>query len=342
MRYHTLPALEKHLAQTPFNPHGNCFGIQAEDDLERRFIRDKIASYFIKQFPRVAAQEIDLAQANIQHVLQEIDSTDLFATEKLYVLKSPEKLTKEALELLIKKLSEAQCLGVIVEGHDVKVETKLYEKLKKQMVVLDVSKEKPWDRKARLFSWLESIATHHKKMVHKDALEMLYEKCKKQFSWMYQELEKLLCFAKDASSISAHDVQKLCGLDPEVNTYVLCEKIVFGGQEGIRQALNYPMQPQELFALLGQLRFQLHTGIKLQEYLKRKIPYEEFEGSFSYAIQKNLPRYIKVCQQLPDSYFYDCLVLILDYECKAKSHSLDYQALFTSLVMHLEQLQHNG
>jgi len=338
VRYHTLSGLEKHLAQASLEAEGNFFGIQAEDSLERLWIREKILPVLTKKFPGVALEEIDLEQTCLQKALQEMDSTDLFAHQKIYVLKSPEKLSKDSLEVLTRQLPRLGCLGVIIEGYDTKVEIKLYEKLKKQMVVLDLTKEKPWDKKARLFSWLESFAARHKKSLHKEALEILYEKSQRHFSWMYQELEKLICFAKDSPQITLKDVQKLCGLEAEVNTYLLCEGVIFGGKEGIRQALNYALDSQELFALFGQLRFQLHTGMKLQEYLNKGAPQEEFEGSFVYSVQKNLPKYIKACHNLPKDYFFQGLVLLLDYEKKAKSQSLDHKALFTSLLMHLEQL----
>ncbi len=342
MRYHTLSALEKHLSLATFDSEGNFFGILAEDALERRLIREKIFSFIVKKFPGTGLQEIDLEQVPFQQVLQEMESIDLFALKKIYVLKALDKLSKDAIDLLIKRLPSLGCLGVMLEACDAKVEAKLYEKLKKQMVVLDLTKEKPWDKKARLFSWLEGFAAHQKKTLQKEALELLYEKSHKHFSWMVQELEKLLCFAKDSSHITLKDVQKLCGLDAEVNTYVLCEGIVFGGQEGIRQALNYKMEAQELFALIGQMRFQMHTGMKLQEYLKKGVPQEEFEGNFVYNLQKNLPKYIKACQNLRSDYFSQGLVLLSEVERKAKSQSIDYKALFTSLLMHLEQLQQHG
>lgn len=342
MRYPTLSGLEKHLAQSPLEPEGNFFGILVEDALEQRFLREKIVVCFVRKFPEASLKEMDFEQVSLQQALQEMDSSDLFSSMKIYILKSLEKLSKESLEVLTKQLPFLGCLGVIIEGHDTKVETKLYEKLKKQMVVLDLTKEKPWDKKARLFSWIDALAAKHKKSIQKEALELLYEKSHKHFSWMYQEFEKLLCFAKDIPLITLKDVQKLCGLEAEVNTYVLCEGIVFGGKEGIKNALNYSMDAQELFALFGQLRFQMHTGMKLQEYLKKGAPQEEFEGSFTYGIQKNLPKYIKACQNLPQDYFFQGLVMLSDYERKAKSQSLDYKALFTSLVMHLEQMQHIG
>ena len=339
MRYHTLSALEKHLAQASFETQGNLFGILAEDSLERWLIRDKICSFLKKKFPEVVLQELDLQQSSLQELLQEMDSVDLFASQKIYVLKSLEKLSKEQLDFFIKKLPSTQCFGVIFEGWDGKVETKLYEKLKKQMVVLDLSKEKPWDKKTRLISWLEAFAAKEKKTLQKEAAEILYERCQKQFSWMYQELEKLLCFAKDSAHISVKDLHQVCGLEADVNTYVLCEGIIFGGQEGIKNALNWQLDSQDFFSLLGQLRFQLHIGMKLTDFLKRGLPIEEFEGSFVYNIQKNLPKYIKACQNLSRDFFFKGLVLLCEYERRAKSQSIEYQALFTSLVMQLAQFK---
>src|SRR5690606_12214304 len=96
---------------------------------------------------------------------------------------------------------------VILEGE--KLDSSFYEEVLKHILVLDLTKEKPWDRKARILSWLSGFAKKEKKELSQELADHLYENTNKDLSLMLQELSKLLCFAKDSTKLTLEHYKEI-------------------------------------------------------------------------------------------------------------------------------------
>lgn len=338
MRFQQLPPFEKHLEATA-DIQGSVYTLLAQDPIERKLFRDKILEKLSLQGVAFEIFKINLEGASFQTVRQELDSSDLFSLNKVYILTHLEKASKQVLDELPSLIKKISYTALIFEADDGKVEAKLYEKLKKEMIALDLLKEKPWDKKGRFFSYALQVLQKSKKGINKEVLEWLYESTDKQFSFFVKEIEKLDVFTYLEPQITMVHVQKVGSSIADVNTYLMCEGVVFGLDNGFDLGASYDVDQNNFFSLIGQLRFQFHLGVKISGYLLKKTPKEEYEGHFSYSVQKNLNRYLEACQAYGSKYFEEGLDLLFKIEKKSKTESSCYQSLWVGLLTRFKQLQ---
>ncbi|MCB1107854.1 MAG: hypothetical protein KDK76_07150 [Chlamydiia bacterium] len=130
-----------------------------------------------------------------------------------------------------------------------------FKKREKEGVTLDLTGEKPWDRKGRLQRWLQQHAREEGKNLSIDGAAYLAEFSHADFARLYQELEKTIIYAGDEKTITLKMIQTICKLDHEQNGWQLSEAVVWGGKAHLGET--------DLYTLIGQLRYQLQLGLQI-------------------------------------------------------------------------------
>ena len=84
-----------------------------------------------------------------------------------------------------------------------------YPKVKKELVILDLSDEKPWDKQKRILTELHDRAKERGKKISSDATALLIQYHGNDGAILEQELEKIMTYIGDRSQVEKEDVQTL-------------------------------------------------------------------------------------------------------------------------------------
>jgi DNA polymerase-3 subunit delta len=198
----------------------------------------------------------------------------------------------------------------------------LYKEAQKQIALLDLSEEKPWEKEKRQQQDLVALVRKEGKDIAQNALSCLLSLSSDSFT-LESELTKVLSYVGDRMLITEQDVLCICSLAAakgwQIAEEILWEKHVAFSDE----SLDTP----GLLALIGQVRFltqqarQVMWGIqqgKTPEELSKKTA---MRGT---ALQKVLSR-IKI---YPSTYLDRAMNLLYEVELLAKNSGLETQFLF--------------
>lgn len=343
MRHQSWMSCEKHLAQIKKKEELSSFLIVSADVFDRGFLREAILERIKTLCGPLEVIKFDCEGLSFDQFYQECETKDLFAVFKIFYLSQFEKAGKQLVEQLSSYLSHNSQLIVIIEGEQNKLEAKLYDKLKKEMVAFDLIKEKSWEKKARVVHLAQKKCAYEKKKIAKDALEAMYEGCGRSTAIFMQELEKLLCYVGARHEMTASDIHSIGVLVQESNQWNICESFVWDPCESTyKDILQLEVKEQEFFSLLGQLRYQCQLGCRVHELLTSCGSDQACIEQLPPTQQKHFQKYKHVLSSLDPNFFPSALGLLYDYEIKAKSFYCDVQLLWISLVTHLKQRQTIG
>jgi len=210
LKFQSTPAFEKHLNEAFPDHLSHAYMVLSPSDFERKKMIEMILSTLHRK-EKMIEVAFDASSCPIESILDQLNSYSLFGNHSLVVLDRIEKLKKTACEALAHYLSApSQTTFLILGGSSLKGLTELYQKGKKELVILDLSEEKPWDRKARLRQWLIKEASHAKKRLAPDLIDYLMEKIEPDMQSLHQELEKLIVFTGEKNAIGLQDALKIC------------------------------------------------------------------------------------------------------------------------------------
>lgn len=340
MKFQTVQAFEKYLQDTPKEQLGSLFSVMALDFLERKFLVDKLVSVFKKDNPSLDVIKMEISDQSLLTIREELETFSLFSSNKILVLKEVEKASKSLLDSLSTYFKTAPAYPVIFEGQDFKNDPKFYEKLKKEMIVIELTKEKPWEKKQRILSWIEGFCKKEKKTISKDVLESLYEKCQKDLSLVMQEVEKLIVYTGQEKAITLNHLNAICGVEGELNLWTLAEAVVWQDAEAMwRKSLEFQMDTATFYPFLGQLRYHYQQGLKICQLVSQGLNFEELSQKLPQLQPKALQRYYDLTQNFSASYFTQALLLLFEVDVQSKSRSVDLQILWVDLLARLKNIQ---
>jgi DNA polymerase-3 subunit delta len=340
MKFQTVQAFERHLQDTPKQQLGSLFAVVAIDFLERKLLVDKIVAVFKKDNPSVDVIKMEISDQSLLAIKEELETFSLFSSNKVLVLKEVEKASKSLLDNLSTYFKVAPAYPVIFEGHDFKNDPKFYEKLKKEMIVIELTKEKPWEKKQRILNWVEGFCKKEKKTLSKDVLESLYEKCHKDLSLVMQEVEKLVIYTGQEAVITLAHLHAICGAEGELNLWTLAEAIVWQDAEAMwLKSLEFPMDTAVFYPFLGQLRYHYQQGLKIFQLTSQGLNFEELSQKLPQLQPKHLQRYYASIQKFSANYFTQALLLLFEIDIQSKSRSLDLQILWIDLLTRLKNIK---
>lgn len=336
MKFSTGAAFEQHIHSLSETVGPAFYAVIASDLLERRYFSSLVLGAFKKMHPTAEVVVVDLSKTSIERLQDECATSDLFAVKKMLHFHHLEKAFKTLLEAFCMFIQAGNSAPLTVfEGEHVKNDPKFFDKLGVECTVLDLTKEKPWEKKNRIIHWVSGFVQKNKKSIHKTILDNLYERCHKNLSQMMQEVEKLICYAKDSSIITEEHVKMLCFLEEETSSWSLAEAIVWE-EKGIAMGAAYPMDTQNFYPMLGQLRYHYQIGMKMKELLLQKVDEAQLSTHFPTLQPKTLSKYYQSAMRLKEEKLKKALNLLFECEVKAKSQSLDVELLWLDLLANLK------
>lgn len=149
-------------------------------------------------------------------VLQATQSTGLFATESLIIIKNPiwlknklsESLTKKWVELFKSEISAQTCI-VVVQYSSVDMRKKIPATLKKSFETKVLEPFKDWEQD-KLINWIRNRIKTKDKKITQDALEMLATISGNSLEQCASEIETLCVFIASKDTIEIQDIKSFC------------------------------------------------------------------------------------------------------------------------------------
>lgn len=302
MKFLKSEAFEKHVEQAFPNHFSPLYGVVIGDAFERKFIIKRLLGKLQGEAKWMQAGEVAK-----ESFLEEINSPNLFASKRILIYEEIDRLKKE--ETFFSKLKTLPDeVHVIVSGSVFH----FYESLKREMILLDLSSEKPWERSSRLKRWLLQEVQKEGKSLTSDALTYLSEFCLTNFEGLMREIEKLVVYSGDKREIDLKAVRAVTALESAQNRWQLSEAIVWG--ETLHFATLHRLDTLELYPFLGQLRYQIQMGLVMSTCLERGEE-KVIEQEYSKLPDRLLDKYKRRARALGVSYFRSRLQDLFSLEC---------------------------
>jgi DNA polymerase III subunit delta len=330
-----MPAFEKHL-QEAFPDHlSHAYMVLSPFDFERRRMIEMIASVLHRKDQMEEGTVLDASVCPIENILGHLNSYSLLSSHALVILDRIEKLKKTACEALAGYLAApSQKVFLILGGSSLKGLTDLYQKGKKELVILDLSEEKPWDRKARLQQWLVKEAAQAQKTLAPALVNHLLEEVGLDMQNLHQELEKLICFSGEKNTIELQDALTICSSNRSVSSWQRAESLVWEEKDISQEAIP------DVFSLIGPVRYQLQLGHQLAFFIKERKTLQEIAQFFPHSKSRNLEKNAGIARRRGELFFKEGLSALFDLELSLKNGAHDPSLIWDLFTSKLNLLKH--
>lgn len=327
MKFQKLEPFEKHFKEA-FPQHLSAvYAVVCAHDNERK----KVIEGLMQQLEK----ETDLKRCHqVKDALAHLNGGSLFSGKVGAVFDGVDQILDSELELLTQYIAAPNPQGHLILGASSgKNITALYNKGKKEIVVLDLSAEKPWEEKQRLQKWLVQLVHSQKKQIAADAVEAIFERLPCDRLLLSQEMEKLICYVGEKTAITKGDVETICSTSVEHNFFQIAQQLVWGG-------LKTPPDFNDistLLPLIGLLRNQLEMGLKMAVLIKKGATQEEVGAAFPRLWPKALQQCFDGAKQKGIDVFKSGLRHLFDLEFGLKTSLGKPEILFTIFASKLRR-----
>ena len=324
MKLSSVTAFDKHLKEAFPDHLAPIFLLVASCDYERRKNIDKISSLIQKKDPSVRIVRLSGLEDPLERVKEEILTPSLFGGLTLVIYEAVDKVKNN---VILGDLFPHFPPGVhlILGATGFKAVSELYQKGKKEVVALDMSDEKPWEKERRLQEWLIGEAKLHQKTLNSDVVFYLLQHLGPDLATLEQELSKLLCYVGDRPRIDLEDVKAICGTRDLFTGWQLAEKIVWDRPAALGEKLS---DLGFLFPFIGQLRYHLQLGYRLAELVEKKAPAGDIKHHFPSLRPQQLEKFSTQAKTRKSVFFHRGLEMLYTLELSSKSSPLDIAVLF--------------
>lgn len=317
MKYNSLSAFLKQIQAATPNHFSSIYSIAMKDAFERRYLAKKLYLFLRHYRPNMELESI----ADAKHLSLQSDS--LFSTERFVVIEDVDKWKKGDLDRLGKDLELAGSgLTVLLLGEQ--IPNGLFRKIEKDIVALDLSGEKPWDRKRRIGEEVLKIAKAYGKTISFDVVEALLARVGEDFALIKNEVEKLCTFVGKREVIVKGDIEAVVSVGVEESLWNVAEAVVFGGSFERPKFKDLA----EVFGVLGQIRYYLNIGLELASQVEASL-----EPKHASLRPKQLDLLLPKCRALGSRYFASKICELFEKEVDAKTNYANFNVLWDLVVI---------
>jgi DNA polymerase-3 subunit delta len=335
MRYKQLIAFEKHLLQSSKHPLSRVYLVISACPYERSKILQRVLDVIVSRESDSQLIRRDASEGHFSSALEELRTLSFFASQKIVYLDQVDKLKKAELSLLANYVEQPSQAGYLILGSS-RALNDLYERSKKELVVCDLSEEKPWELQKRLKGMLVDYAALSSKRLNPDALEYLLETVGSNLCSLEREVDKLVSYGVGRAAITLADVQTLCVSSKEQTLWHLVDAVAWGD--------TYPQLEAEggfdlLLPLISQLRTQFQQGLGVATLLARKVPLQDLSHHMPHLKPHQLTKILNSKHAKDPSFFKEALSTCFQAELMAKNSSVDPAAILDLFISKLFMLK---
>lgn len=339
MKFTNTRAFEKHLIDAAPRHFAPVYLLIGKDDFERKEAENILLNILLKDIGsrEHALQVFDADRASIEEILAELSSMSFFAKQRIICVHNAEKLNKEATNKVEDYFeSPSSSVFFVLSASAINRGTKFYKKSEKVGIILDLQEEKAWEKESTLANKVTAWALQSNKKIDLQTARFFVQHSGTDQTVLYNEMEKLLCYVAEKSSITTQDIMTICTGVNTKNAWQLGDAIFRrDGASALKVATSLLHEGSPFFSLVRQLRSQFQTKLIISTILLEGGGPEEVLQKYPYMkgqiLQQNL--------QLARSYGMEALkkgILAIDEsELLAKNSSIEEELLTQRLIIKL-------
>lgn len=325
MKFYQFSSFEKHLNQGP--PYYGSLGylVIASCPYERKKIAEKIFLTLKKKEGEVEFCSRSCNLQSLSSILEEVDTFSLTGMTRVFYLDGVDKLKPEGLDLLssylVRPVEKSPHFSsfFIFGASSAKPMGEFYSKGKRELVVCDLSEEKPWEKKERLKKHCIQFALEQGKRFQGDGVERLIERIGLDFSHLEQEVTKLICYVGEKKEIDGQAVEALSSRNPKESLWQMAEEILWDK----KLPLSLKTDPTLLFPLISQLRIQLQQGCIVAALKVQGMGIGEVAHYLPSLKSHALEKVVVKGSAKPFKFFKQGLDALFEMELSAKNGTID-------------------
>ncbi len=325
MKFLSAQPFEKHFNEAYKDHLSSFYGIFMKEPFERRFLMERLAEKMEGK-----KKWIHYSDTSVDTLFEEINSRDLFHSKKIIFYDGVEWFRQEDHKWMKRLKHLPEDLFLILGGANFSN----YDEIKKEIILLDLSFEKPWDRIARLNRWLLEEVQKKGKSLTKEALGALSTLPHYDFALLLQEIEKWVTYVGKENVIDKSAIQEVGSLDFSQKGWQLSDAIVWEGKMDVA-SLNH-LDVAKIQKLFPQLRYHLQLGLIICLSLgrnKENLIKKEYPKLSHQAVL----RYKKLASTLKMTYFQRGLKELFQIELDFRSKSLHSKTCIERLFAFLQK-----
>lgn len=321
MKYQQLLAFEKHLEQAAKLSLSRVFLVASSCPYEQRKILEKIVSAIRVQEKQIDVRWQEGGERPLAQEIKELNTLSLLQGKQILCLQGIEKIKKHEFPLLVEYVVNPSPFSyLLLSATSLKGLQELYTRGKKELIVCDLSEEKPWDRKNRIKRMLVDRVAKEGKRIQEKALELLMEHIGLNLPSLEQEISKWITYGGQRCEITLQDAQLLCAAPQNTTLWKSAETIVWN--EASPQVDDL-LDVTTLLSLCAQLRIQLQQGLTLSVLLEKKIQKDHILHYFPTIKLMTLEKMIYICNARGNAFFKQALNCLFEVELMAKNSSFE-------------------
>lgn len=263
----------------------------------------------------------------LQQALGHLQSGSLLGSALLVLVNLEEVINKEEIALIETYAKNPLKNTHLIIGMPAATSLQtLYEKIKKETILLDLGQEKPWDRQDRLKRSIALCFKQEGKAISSKALESFFQRLTLDWPLLEQEALKLVCFVGERTVINEEDVQSICAEDQMMSVWNWAEQLIWH---------QPPALPEEgsdafLFTAIPALRFHLEKGLIIASLIRKKATLQEIAQALPEVKPAKLKLFYESALKKSAAYFKQGLQQLFTLELSAKNNGASSETLLTT------------
>jgi len=218
-----------------------------------------------------ALLSVDGDEAVVSEVLDELRTVPFLADKRVVLVKNADGFVSKNREILERYFEKPAGTGVLVlavASWDAR--TRLAKMLPKVGSLIAMEQPKKWELPSHLMQY---AATKHKIKLNRDAAEMLVELIGEELAQLYNELEKLILFARDEKVIRVDHVESLTGHHRIYDAFEVIDATIGGnaGQAITRLRNMFEQDKSAEYSVVGAFAFHLRRMFQARALLDKRI-----------------------------------------------------------------------
>ena len=335
MKFQQLSAFEKHLEKASPDHLSRVYLVVAPCPFERKRICERICGAIQKKEQKISVLTFDAVEGWAK-ACEELDTICFLSGHRIVILDEADKLKKSSLEALTAYLAKpSPYIYLILSASAAKHFSHMYEQGKKELIVCDLSAEKPWERERRLKDQLLKMAASEKKVLTREAADMLLERIGTDLAQLELEMSKLFCYCLDRPQIAVEDVQTLCHAERSASIWKMAEAIVW--QEKTVSMDDAAWELSSFLPLLGNVRSHVQQGMQFAVHLEEGKPVHEI--SLPFFKPQLLEKITPIVRERGTAFFKKALAVVFEIEMLAKNSGLSPSLLLDLLAAKMHKLK---
>jgi len=338
LRFQQFSALQKHIQSSEsLKQVPKSYLIVHPQREERRRLLEELGKELTSVSKNAATAFFEGEETSWGQVIDTLMSPSLFGDEQIVVWNGLKNLPEQVLEKSRDYiLNPTPGTFFVMGAESAKGFSDLYQNTKKELILLDFSEEKPWDKQKRIQQEMFLLIKKEGKRISPDAWNKLTFLTGLEPLILESELMKVITYIGERKDILERDVEAIASSSSTATGWQLADGLVWTENLSIPSA---SIDPAFLLGLLGQVRFYIQQGRQVGLCLQQKMTPEE--------IGKQMPQlkpaqFQKVASNLrlrKMAYFDEALSTLYEVELLSKNSNFSPAFLFDLLAAKLAHLK---